>query len=200
VQRQQKAGSDDETVSVTPTNETAQVLEEQEREPVFSIPRPHKRKRKRRIHIVQLRATASGNGKGVEREVAVDVPRFTYVGKDEFDNPWHLASWVPTDPEGPTVLMNRDSPILLEAIKHHQDQYPDVYVQEVEDIVKNTYGEVAVCKIAHSQKLAKHVPEEDLDEAYRSEPALTVALMGLLAEESLIAQRLGKLGRKKTAA
>ena len=75
-----------------------------------------------------------------------------------------------------------------------------MYAQEVEEIVRNTYGEVAVCKIAHSQKLAKHVAEEDLDELYRSEAALTVGLMGLLAEESLIAQRLGKLGRKKTAA
>jgi hypothetical protein len=30
--------------------------------------------------------------------------------------------------------------------------------------------------------------------------ALTVALMGLLAEESLIAVRLGRLGRKRTVA
>jgi hypothetical protein len=44
------------------------------------------------------------------------------------------------------------------------------------------------------------VPEEDLDQLYRSEQALTIALTGLLAEESLIAQRLGKLGRKKNAA
>jgi hypothetical protein len=107
---------------------------------------------------------------------------------------------VPNDPEGPTVLMNRDCPILLEAIKYHQEQYSDVYAQEVEETVKNTYGEVAVCKIAHSQKLAKHVPEEDLDATYRSEAALTVALMGLLAEESLIAQRLGRLGRRRSAA
>jgi hypothetical protein len=162
-------------------------------------PNPQKRKRKRRIHIIRLRAMAGGNGQGVEREVAVDVPRFTHVSKDAFENSWHLASWVPTDPQGPTVLMNRDCPILVEAIKHHQEQYPDVYAEEVADIVRNTYGEVAVCKIAHSQKLAKHVPEEDLDELYRSEAALTVGLMGLLAE-SLIAQRLGKLGREKTAA
>jgi hypothetical protein len=101
---------------------------------------------------------------------------------------------------GPTVLINEDSPVLLEAIKHHQDQYPDVFAEEIADIVRTTYGEVAVCKIAHSQKLASQIPEEDLDQSYRSEPALTVALMGLLAEESLIAQRLGKLGRKKSAA
>jgi hypothetical protein len=57
-----------------------------------------------------------------------------------------------------------------------------------------------VCKIAHSQKLTSHVAEDQLDLTYRNEAALTVSLMGLLAEESLIAQRLGKLGRKKAAA
>ena len=57
--------------------------------------------------------------------------------------------------------------------------------------------EVATCKVAHSQKLLRHVPKEELDEKYRSEQALTIGLMGLLAEESLIAQRLGRLGRKK---
>jgi hypothetical protein len=67
-------------------------------------------------------------------------------------------------------------------------------------IVRATYGEVAVCKVAHSQKLVSQIPEEELDLTYRSEAALTVSLMGLIAEESLIAQRLGKLGRKKTAA
>lgn len=55
--------------------------------------------------------------------------------------------------------------------KYHQEQYPDVYAQEVETIVRTTYGEVAVCKIAHSQKLDKHVNEQDLDQTYRSEAA-----------------------------
>jgi hypothetical protein len=40
----------------------------------------------------------------------------------------------------------------------------------------------------------------ELDQNYRSEQALTIGLMGLLAEESLIAQRLGRLGRKKPEA
>jgi hypothetical protein len=187
---QSSSTDDKDAAEAMPTNEDAQVIE---RRPPSPNPQPKNRqKRKRRIHIIRLRATPGGNGQGVEREVAVDVPRFDYVGKDAFESPWHLASWVPADPQGPTVLMNRDCPILLEAIKYHQDQYPDVYAQEVEKIVRDTYGEVAVCKIAHSQKLAKHVAE-DLDETYRSEEALTVGLMGLLAEESLIAQRLGKL-------
>ncbi len=194
VQPPQKPETNEAWGSATPTDETVQVLD-RDQGGVRS-----KRRRKRRIHVLHLRAIPGGNGQGVERQVAVDVPRFHYVGKDQFDEPWHLAQWAPADPEGPTVYMNHDSPILLEAIKHHQEQYPDVFSEDVENIVKNTYGEVAVCKIAHSQKLAKHVAEQDLDVTYRCETALTIALMGLLAEESLIAQRLGRLGRKKSAA
>jgi len=172
VHRQQKL-ENEERVNATLTNETAQVVERRERE---GVSQPHKRKRRRRIHLVQLRAMAGGHGEGVEREVAVDVPRYRYTGKDAFEDPWHLASWVPMDPEGPTVLMNQDSPILLEAIKYHQGQYPEIFVQDVEEIVKSTYGEVAVCKIAHSQKLAKYVSEQELDDTYRSDSALTIEI------------------------
>jgi hypothetical protein len=185
-----------EARAATPTSETAEVVATAERERTAR----KKRKRVRRIQVIRLRANEGGNGQGVERQVAVDVPKFRYVDKDQFEEGWHLACWVPNDPEGPTVLMNREAPMLLEAIKYHQQQYPDVFAVEVEKIVKDTYGEVAVCKIAHSQKLIVHVAEEDLDLTYRNEAALTVSLMGLLAEESLIAQRLGKLGRKKNAA
>jgi Histidine kinase-, DNA gyrase B-, and HSP90-like ATPase len=191
------AKDNQEPKSAALTNEAAQVTQHWGES---SGVRNRRRKRQRRVQFIRLRATAAGNGQAVERQVAVDVPKFKYVGKIEFENPWHLASWVPTDPEGPTVLMNRESPIIIEAIKYHQDQYPDVYAQEVEEIVTQTYGEIAVCKIAHSQKLVKHVAEEELDQTYRSDEALTISLMGLLAEESLIAQRLGKLGRKKSAA
>jgi hypothetical protein len=39
-----------------------------------------------------------------------------------------------------------------------------------------------------------------LDKEYHSEAALTVGVMDLIVAESLIAQRLGKLGKKKPAA
>ena len=57
-----------------------------------------------------------------------------------------------------------------------------------------------MCKIAHSQKPRSTLLKRTSMGKYRNEAALTVSLMGLLAEESLIAQRLGKLGRKKNAA
>jgi hypothetical protein len=195
---QAKERGEDDSRPASPTNETAQVIEhDRERERTTR----KKRKSHRRVQVIRLRSIeGAGSGQGVERQVSVDVPKFRYVGKEEFDEDWHLASWVPNDPECPTVFMNRDAPLLLEAIKHHQQQYPDVFAAEVEKIVMDTYGEVAVCKIAHSQKLTKYVADDELDRTYRNEAALTVSLMGLLAEESLIAQRLGKLGRKKNAA
>jgi hypothetical protein len=52
---------------------------------------------------------------------------------------------------------------------------------------------------SHTRKNWRLVSEHELKETYRSEEALMIALMGLLAEESLIAQRLGRLGRKRSA-
>jgi hypothetical protein len=159
-----------------------------------------RRKRQRRVQVVRFRIAEGNDGQGVEREVAVGVPRYFFGNKDDFDNPLHLAAWLPTDADGPAVMINEESPILLEAIKYHQAQYPEVYADEVRQVVLHAYGEIAVCKVAHSQKLSSKIAEQELDQVYRSEQALTVALMGLIAEESLISQRLGRFGRKRTAA
>ena len=186
-----------------PSNKQVDVTDEKLRTDdtdLTGVRRHRKRRRPRAVHVIRFRTTDGTTGEGVEREIAVDVPKFRFATKEEFDHPWHLALWAPNDPEGPTVLINDNSPLLLEAIRHHQEQYPEIYASEVAKIVRTTYGEVAVCKVAHSQKLVAQIPEEELDLTYRSEAALTVSLMGLLAEESLIAQRLGKLGRKKSAA
>jgi hypothetical protein len=165
------------------------------------LPEPRIRpKRKKTVMVVRKKATLGGPESGREVETPVDVPRYRLTGKEEFDQPWHVALWAPNDTDGPTVLINIESQVIEESVRHHQDQYPDVYAEEVAKIVRSTFGEVAACKIAHSQKLARDVPEEELNLNYRSEAALTIALMGLLAEESLISQRLGKLGKKKTAA
>lgn len=158
------------------------------------------RKRPKTVQHVRLLARAGSGAGVVEMDVPVDVPRYRFAEADDFEQPWHLASWVPNEQGGPTVFLNQDSPMLLEAIKYHQEHYPDVYADEVRKIVMEVYGEVAVAKIAHSQKLATRVSEQDLDLNYRNEAALTVALMGLLAEEMLIGVRLGKLGKKKAVA
>ena len=165
-----------------------------------SQPGPRRKRSKIVKVIVVRRAVPGGAGQGIERDVPVDIPRYRFATSDEFEKPWHIAMWAPHDPDGPTVVINVDSPVLQEIVQHHHAQYPEVYAEEVAETVRHVFGEIAACKIAHSQKLAKQVTEEELDRDYRSEAALTVGLMGLLAEESLISQRLGKLGKKKGSA
>jgi hypothetical protein len=190
-----RKNSTNDGLSVTGTQEDVEVSDDLI--PVKDRPRS---KRRRSIKIVLNRAIVGGVENGVEREVPVDVPRYEYATKDEFQKPWHLALWAPNAQGGPTVFINADSPILEEATRYHQELYPDVYAEEIAKVVRQVFGEVAACKIAHSQKLVREVSEQELDRDYRSEAALTVALMGLLAEESLIAQRLMRFGRKKAAA
>lgn len=149
------------------------------------------RKRKNIITIVE------NSVDGVEREVPVDVPRYAFANADAFEEEWHIAAWAPNYIDGPTVLINLDSPILKESVDYHLKQYSDIYAEEVADTVHRVFGELAACKIAHSQMLKKHIAEQELNNDYRSEKALTISLMGLLAEEAVISKRLLKLGQKK---
>lgn len=159
-----------------------------------------RRKRPKTVKVVSVMSSQpGGTGFATEKDIPVDVPRYRLATADEFEKPWHLALWAPHSPDGSVVLINIDSPILTEVIQYHQNDYPEVYSEEVAKIIRQVFGEVAACKIAHSQKLAKHIAAEQLDAEYRNEQALTIALMGLLAEESLISQRLGKLGRKRVS-
>ena len=142
-----------------------------------------------------------GDGQGVEAVRRVDLPRYRFAPKENFERERHLALWSPSDTEGPTVYLNHDSPVLLEVVKYHQDRYPDAVAEDVAKVVMDVFGEVAVAKLAHSQKLSRLISTEQLDQEYRSEQALTIALMGLIAEESLIVQRLAQdLGRRRKAA
>ncbi|HEY8021329.1 MAG TPA: ATP-binding protein [Thermoanaerobaculia bacterium] len=170
---------------------------------VGAEPEEHEEGRRRRrakaARTLARRARPEGADPARERQARVDVPRYRLSHAEEFEEPWHLALWAPHDPDGPTVLVNVDSPILQEIVEHHQEQYPDVYADEVAATIRQVFGEIAACKVAHAQKLTREIPEEELDRDYRSEQALTVALMGLLAEETVIAQRLVRLGRKKPA-
>ncbi len=164
-------------------------------EPKIAGPGGRRRRRRGSITVGRKLATSGGNGLAVELDVAVDVPKWTTARADYFQKSWHIAMWAPNAADGPTVYLNRESPIIEEIVKHHQGNFPLVHAEEVESTVLRVFGEVAACKIAHSQKLTSHLTEQEIDDEYRSESALTTALMGLLAEEALITQRLRHLGK-----
>jgi hypothetical protein len=146
----------------------------------------------------QTRVEPSPSGQlfGIEVNKPVNIPNWRPAPVENFKAKWHIALWSPRDPEGPTVLINTNSPVIENSIKYFQDKYPDAFAAEIAKTVVAVFGEQAVCKIAHSQKLTAHISEEELDSDYRNDEALTLALMGLVAEETIIAQRLGRLGMK----
>jgi hypothetical protein len=155
-------------------------------------------KQNRSMRVLRKRAAAGGDGNGHIAEAPVDVPRIGFRRKGDFEKPWHLAMWVPNYHEGPTVFINTESGILQEVVEYHQEKYAEVHHEGIAQMIRQVFGEVAACKVAHAQKLTKELSEQDLDRLYRNEAALTIGLMGLLAEESLISQRLGQFGRKRS--
>jgi hypothetical protein len=178
------------TVNGGPTDEQEEML--------VSHPKTQRHVKRVSPRVKEPSTPLRGNGSeaGVERLVPVDVPKYRFGHPEEFQHPWHIALWAPNDVGGPYVVINTQSPVLVEMIKYHRDRYPDVHAEEITLIILKTFGEIAACKIAHTQKLMKYITEQEVDDAFRTEEALTVALMGLIAEDTLINQRLAKLGRK----
>jgi hypothetical protein len=54
-----------------------------------------------------------------------------------------------------------------------------------------------VAKVAHSEQLKALLPSKTVDDDLRSEAALTMALIGLVAEEAVIVPRVGGKYRKR---
>jgi hypothetical protein len=111
---------------------------------------------------------------------------------------------MPNDPDSPegVVLLNSEHPVIQNQVEHWQGQYATHLAAEVLEEVKKVYGEVAVAKVAHSEHLRALLPDAaDVDDKLRTDESLTMALLGLIAEESMIATRVGgKLGTRRRAA
>lgn len=143
----------------------------------------------------------SGSVKAVKTTVGGGIPTFRKVGSDAVEEGM-LAVWQPNDPTEPNgvVLINVDHPVLRAEIEHWASQYPDHLAEEVGKEVANVYGEMAVAKVAHSEHLKGIIPAADIEEQLRSPAALTMALLGLIGEEAVLAPRIGGKFSKKAAA
>jgi hypothetical protein len=139
---------------------------------------------------------------GTTKQVAGGIPRYRTVTASELGDAM-LAAWAPHDPmhkEG-AVLINIEHEVLRGQIAHWQQQYPDHWAEDIQQEVIDAYGQIAVAKVAHSEFLKGVLPTKIVEEELRSEAALTMSLLGLMAEESVLATRIGgKFKRKKSAA
>ena len=96
------------------------------------------------------------------------------------------------------VLIYGEHPVLRHIVETYQSQYPPHVADDVRKIIEDVYGQVAVAKVAHSEEMRGLVDRAVIEESMRSPQALTMALLGLMAEDALIRQRLAKeLGKRR---
>jgi hypothetical protein len=146
--------------------------------------------------------SSPGATPAVRTRVAGGLPNFRPVRAGDGVSPEMLAAWSPNDPTEPAgvVLINVDHPVLRAEIEHWQAQFADHLAQEIGDEVIKVYGEQAVAKVAHSEHLKGLIPSKDVEDKLRSEAALTMALLGLMGEEAILAPRIGGKFRKRKIA
>lgn len=135
-----------------------------------------------------------------QTKVAGGIPTYELVRSDDIGTKGMLAAWAPNHPEHPegAVLVATDHPVMEEQVAHWQAQYAPHLEEQVRDAVLAVYGEVAVAKVAHSEQLKTMMTSHDVESHLRSEGALTMALLGLISEDAVIATRIGgKLGKFK---
>lgn len=130
------------------------------------------------------------------------IPTYRIVTEEDVEAGM-LAAWQPHAPEHPegVVLINGDHPVIAGQVRYWTSQYPDHLAPDVEQEVLRVYGQLAVAKVAHSERMRGILPSEVVDRDMRSDASLTMSLLGLLAEEAVISSRLGaKYGKRRQPA
>lgn len=138
-----------------------------------------------------------------ERRVGGGLPDYVPAGKDEFDEPWVLASW-----EAPSaanehrgrLFVNRDHVV----IKKHIGEVQRTFAGNDDEIageVVAVYGELGVAHVAHSERMkGTLMSARDVDAKLRTDEALTMALLGMWQVDTILLPRLsGKMVKRKIA-
>ncbi len=135
------------------------------------------------------------------------VPDWEWTDESNME-PGFAAAWCASAPghENGLVQLNREFAPFVELKQHWRDQYADHLADQIDRSIEEVYGEVMVARIAHSEELRSDPRwgSAKVDSELRSPSALTMAALGLLSEDQLIAGRLaGRVGgrvRRKDAA
>jgi hypothetical protein len=150
----------------------------------------------------EIGPTTKRGRRGDVMKIAGGIPIYRLARADEVD-PGMAAAWVAHAPEHPEglVLLNAEHPVIAQQVKYWSKQYASHLAEEVAHQVVDVYGQAAVAAVAHSEHLRGILPPERIDDDLRSDAALTMALLGLVREDAMIAARLGaKLGTRKRVA
>ena len=143
-----------------------------------------------------------GSQSAEKTKVGGGIPHYRTVRAIDLEHEAFMAAWQAKDhqhPEG-VVLLNIEHPVLLDQIRNWQAQYAPHQADEIAKEVIDVYGQVIVSKVAHSEHLKTLISPTVIENEFRTAAALTTALLGLIAEEGLIATRIGgRMGAKRKA-
>jgi hypothetical protein len=167
--------------------------------------RPHQARRKKvvvmrgRAGDVVLGQPGVGDTPAKKTAVTVGIPKCHWVTAEDINDSGMIAAWQKPTAKNPDGCIELDESHLLfrSQIEHWQKQYPAAAAKEVEQLVKEAYEEVAIAKVSHLHALTGSVFSEEKRDEMLSNPALSMALLGLISEDALIAPRTGKLGMKR---
>lgn len=177
------------------------------RQPVdIPSPRPNPKKPKTRVIVrpggeQTLGAPDQGTVKAKATKVGLGYPDVAWVGPDDINDKGMIAAWQPPSATYANGLIELDETheVIQGQIRYWQSQYAPVHSEQIRDIVKAAYEDVAIAKVSHMQSLAVDVfSEEKLVEMLQN-PALTTSLLGLISEDAVITPRLGGIGAKRKA-
>jgi hypothetical protein len=121
------------------------------------------------------------------------VPDWRWTDESEIE-PGMAAVWSANDPrhENGVVLLNREFAPFVELREYWRRQYADHVADAVQKCIEEVYGEVMVARVAHSEELRSDPRwgSAKVESELRSPAGLTMASLGLIAEDQLIAGRL----------
>jgi hypothetical protein len=130
------------------------------------------------------------------------LPDYDYTRDENALEPGMLAAYTRPNADKPAglVVIFGEHPVLRHIVETYQAQYAPHLADYVRKVIEDVYGRVAVAKIAHSEEMRGLVDREVIDQQLRSPEALTMALLGLMAEDCLIRQKLSKaIGKRRKA-
>jgi hypothetical protein len=170
----------------------------EEVEPSETVKRPRKVR-----SLPRRQGTERGTEKASRADVRHGLPEFVWRPSTEFDEPWVLARFDHNDGPNGTIRANQTHPTVLEAISYHQDRMSrqdQGTLKDVERIVRDQFETLALATVVNAEQFRGQVADVEINERFRSQEALTTALIGIMSIDAMAGPMLGTIGKTIKAA